>query len=125
VLLRSSGRGNPYLSAVLARLRHQLGDEDGAAAAWRGSRRSPGDLFARKQEGYALRRAERFEEAAAVFRECLLKDPQDLVLFRTYVGMQRRRNALDQLRETLEELLPVAGGRKGAVYGELRKLRAG
>jgi tetratricopeptide (TPR) repeat protein len=124
VLLRSSGRGNPYLSAALARLRQQLGDEDGAAAAWRGSRRSPDDLFARKQEGYALRRAERFDEAAAIFRECLLRDPQDVILFRTYIGMQRGRNALDQLRETLEELLPVAGGRKGAVYGELRKLSA-
>jgi tetratricopeptide (TPR) repeat protein len=125
VVLRSSGRGNRYLTAALARLRRQLGDEEGAAAAWRSSRRSPDDLFARKQEGYALRRAQRFDEAAAVLRECLLKDPDDLVLFRTYVGMQHRRQALAELRQTLEELLPVAGSRKGAVYGELRKLGAG
>lgn len=122
VVLRSSGRGNRYLTSALARLRHQLGDEDGAAAAWRSSRRSAEDLFAHKQEGYALRRAKRLEEAAVVLRECLLRDPEDLILFRTYVGMQRSRKALDELRQTLEDLLPVAGGRKGAVYGELRKL---
>jgi tetratricopeptide (TPR) repeat protein len=122
VVLRGSGRGNRYLASALARLRRQLGDEEGAAAAWRGSGRSADDLFARKQEGYALRRAKRFDEAAAVLRECLLRDPDDLILFRTYVGMQHRRQALDELRQTLEDLLPVAGGRKGAVYGELRKL---
>jgi predicted Zn-dependent protease len=122
VLLRGSGRDNPYLSAALARLRRQLGDEEGAAEAWRDSRRSPGDLFARKQEGYALRRAERLDEAAVVLRECLLKEPEDVILFRTYVGLQRRRDALDELRQTLEDLLPVAGNRRGAVYGELRKL---
>lgn len=122
VLLRSGDRDNPYLSGVLARLRREMGDEAGAAAAWRESRRFGNDLFARKQEAYALRRAERFDEAAAVFRECLLRDPQDVVLFRTYVGMQRRRQALDDLRAVLEDLLPIAGSRRGAVFGELRKL---
>ncbi len=123
VLLRSGDRDDHYLNGVLARLRRELGDEVGAAAAWRQSRRGGNDLFARKQEAYALRRAELFDEAAAVFRECLLRDPQDKILFRTYVGMQHSREALDDLRATLEELLPVAGSRRGAVFGELRKLR--
>ena len=124
VLLRSGEGKNPYLSGVLARVRHELGDEAGAAAAWRTSQRPGNDLFGRKQEGYALRRAERFDEAAGVFLECLLKDPHDRVLFQTYVGMQRKRRALDDLRAGLEELLPVAGSRRGAVFGELRKLRS-
>ena len=46
------------------------------------------------------------------------------MLFRTYVGMQRRREALDELRQTLQDLLPVAGRRRGPVYGELRKLES-
>lgn len=122
VLLRSSGRENRFLGAVLARLRSQLGDEAGAAAAWRRSRRSGGDRFARAQEGYALRRAGRLDEAAVLLREVLLEDPADVILFRTYISLQHQRGELDELRQTLQELLPVAGPRKGAVYGELRKL---
>jgi hypothetical protein len=45
-----------------------------------------------------------------------------VILFRTYVSLQRQRGELDELRQTLQELLPIAGARKGAVYGELRKL---
>ena len=122
VLLRSSGRENRFLGAALARLRSQLGDEAGAAAAWRRSRRSAGDLFSRAQEGYALRRAGRLDEAAVLLRDVLLEDPGDVILFRTYVSLQRQRGELDELRRTLQDLLPVAGPRRGAVYGELRKL---
>jgi tetratricopeptide (TPR) repeat protein len=125
VLLRSSGRGNRHLGAVLARLRSQLGDDAGAAAAWRSSRSSGADLFARAQEGYALRRAGRLAEAAVLLRDVLLQDPGDVILFKTYVSLQRQLGALDELQQTLQELLPIAGRRRGAVYGELRKLGSG
>jgi predicted Zn-dependent protease len=123
VLMRSTGRENRFLPGVLARLRSQLGDEEGAAAAWRSGQRQGASLFARAQEGYALRRAGRLDEAAVLLRDVLLEDPSDVILFRTYVGLQRKRGALDELERTLEELLPIAGARRGAVYGELRKLR--
>jgi tetratricopeptide (TPR) repeat protein len=122
VLLRSSGRGNRHLSAILARLRRELGDDEGAAAAWRGSRRSGDDLFARAQEGYALRRAGRLQEAAVLLRDVLLEQPSDVILFKTYVSLQRERGALDELQQTLQALLPIAGVRRGAVHNELRKL---
>jgi predicted Zn-dependent protease len=124
VLLKSGGgRQNRFLNGVVARLRRELGDEEGAAAAWRASAGSDGkDLFARAQEGYALRRAGRLQEAAVLLRDVLLEDPADLVLFRTYVTLQHDRGAIDELRQTLQELLPIAGPRRGAVYGELRKL---
>ncbi|MDQ4071122.1 MAG: tetratricopeptide repeat protein [Actinomycetota bacterium] len=122
VLLRSQDRGNRHLMGVLAKLRSQGGDDRQAAETWRARRKLHGDLFSRKMEGYALRKAGELEEAAAVLRSCLLEDPEDLVLFRTFVHLQRSRGALDDLRSTLEELVPLAGGRRGAVYGELRKL---
>jgi predicted Zn-dependent protease len=123
VLLKSSGRGNRHLLGVLARLHSALDDEERAADVWRRRAEQHGDdLYARKMEGYALRRAGRLDEAAPILRRCLLADPEDLILFRTYVHLQRRRNALDELRQALEELLPHAGSRRGAVYGELRKL---
>jgi tetratricopeptide (TPR) repeat protein len=122
VLLRSSGRENRFLGAALARLRRELGDDAGAAAAWRRTRRSGDDRFARAQEGYALRRAGRLDEAAVLLRDVLLEDPADVILFRTYISLQRQRGELDELRQTLQDLLPIAGLRKGAVYGELRKL---
>jgi predicted Zn-dependent protease len=124
VLLRSRGRENRFLGAALARLRRDLGDDAGAAAAWRRTRPSGNDLFARAQEGYALRRAGKLAEAAVLLREVLLEDPADVILFRTYVSLQRKRGELDELRQTLQDLLPIAGPRKGAVYGELRKLGA-
>ncbi|TMC10926.1 MAG: tetratricopeptide repeat protein [Chloroflexi bacterium] len=122
VLLRSSGRENRFLGAALARLRREVGDDAGAAAAWRRTRPAGDDHFARAQEGYALRRAGKLDEAAVLLRDVLLEDPADVILFRTYVSLQRQRGELDALRQTLQELLPIAGARKGAVYGELRKL---
>jgi tetratricopeptide (TPR) repeat protein len=122
VLLRSHGQDNRHLLAVLARLRSKEGDDRHAAEAWRARRTRHGDPYARKMEAYALRKAGDLEQAAALFRACLLDDPEDLILFRTYVHLQRKRGALDELRSTLEELVPLAGGRRGAVYGELRKL---
>ena len=124
VLLRSAGKDNRHLLAVLAQVRRETGDEERAAEAWGARReRHGGDLFARKQEGFALRRAGKLDEAAAIMRSCLLEDPADKVLFRTFIHLQRARGALGELQATLEELLPVAGDRQGAVYGELRKLR--
>ncbi|HXM58682.1 MAG TPA: tetratricopeptide repeat protein [Candidatus Dormibacteraeota bacterium] len=127
VLLKTGGaQKNRFLSGVLARLRRQLGDEEGAAAAWHASAGDGDggrkDLFARAQEGYALRRAGRLQEAAVLLRDVLLEDPGDVILFKTYVSLQRQLGAIDELRQTLHELLPIAGPRKGAVYGELRKL---
>ncbi|MGH9185348.1 MAG: tetratricopeptide repeat protein [Acidimicrobiales bacterium] len=123
VLLRGRARDNRHLLGVLARVRSEGGDDDHAADAWRERReRHGGDLFARKQEGFALRRAGKLDEAAAIMRSCLLEDPSDVILFRTYVHLQRSRDARDELRATLEELLPIAGRRRGAIYGELRRL---
>lgn len=123
VLVRSGGQENRHLLGVLARVRRDAGDDQRAAAAWRERRqRHGGDLFARKQEGFALRRSGKLDEAAAIMRSCLLDDPQDLILFRTYIHLQKARGAGDELRATLEELIPIAGSRVGAVYGELRKL---
>ncbi|MGH9247735.1 MAG: tetratricopeptide repeat protein [Acidimicrobiales bacterium] len=123
VLLNSAGRANRHLVGVLARIRSERGDEERAADAWRARREQlGGDLFARKQEAYALRRAGKLDDAATLMRSCLLEDPADVILFRTYIHLQRRRDARDELRATLEELIPLAGSRRGAVYGELRKL---
>ncbi len=122
VLHKSAGAANPHLTAVLARLRSEAGDEDAAAAAWQERAGRTGDRYARKMQGFALRRAGRLDEAAAVLGSCLLEDPHDLVLFKTYVHLQHRRGALEELRRTLEGLLPHAGSRRGAVYAELRKL---
>jgi len=122
VLLRSQDKGNRHLLGVLAKLRSQEGDAHGAAEAWGASRKLHGDLFSRKMEAYALNKAGEIEQAAALMRACLLEDPEDVVLFQNFVRIQRKRGALDELRSTLEELVPLAGGRRGAVYGELRKL---
>ena len=122
VLLRSHDQGNRHLLGVLARLRTQGGDDRQAAETWGARRKLHGDPYARKMEAYALRKAGDLEQAAVLFRACLLEDPEDLILFRTFVHLQRSRGALDDLRSTLEELVPLAGGRRGAVFGELRKL---
>jgi predicted Zn-dependent protease len=125
VLLKSSGQGNRHLLGVLARLRSQRGDDESAAEAWGQQVEQHGsDLYARRMQGYSLRKAGRLDEAAPVLRACLMADPEDLILFRTYIHLQRRRGALDELREALEELVSLAGSRRGAVYGELRKLGA-
>lgn len=123
VLLASKGQGNRFLQALLARLQTEGGDDRRAAGTWRATREQRGgDPYARKMEAYALRRAGRPDEAAPLFHACLLDDPDDLVMFRTYIHMQRTRGALEELKATLEAMLPVAGRRRGAIYGELRKL---
>ncbi|MDP9389630.1 MAG: tetratricopeptide repeat protein [Actinomycetota bacterium] len=123
VLLKTAGRDNRHLLGVLARLRSQQGDDEEAARAW-GRRARAGDLFARKQEGFALRKAGKLEEAAAVLGACLAADPEDRYVFSSYVSLQRERAAFEELRRTLEEALPRAGSRRGAFYGALRKLPA-
>lgn len=124
VLLKTTGRSNRHLLGVLARLRADKGDLEEAASAW-GQRARGGDMFARKQEGFALRRAGRLEEAAAVLGACLAADPEDRFVFSSYVSLQRERGALKELRRALEEALPRAGSRRGAFYGTLRKLPPG
>jgi predicted Zn-dependent protease len=123
VLLGSRGQGNTHLLAVLARVKSELGDEAAAAETWGRSRRLQDDLYAQKMEGYALRRAGDLVGAARVLGDSLIRDPQDVVLFRTYVSLQKQRGAEEELERTLRELLPLAGERRGAVYGELRKLQ--
>ncbi len=122
VLHKTAGVDNPHLTGVLARMHSEAGDESAAAAAWRQRAERTGDLYARKMHGFALRRAGQLDEAAAVLGSCLLEDPENVILFRTYVHLQHGRGALDELRRTLETLLPTAGRRRGAVYGVLRKL---
>jgi hypothetical protein len=123
VLLKTTGRDNKHLLGVLAKLRSQHGDNDAAAQAW-GRRAREGDLFARKQEGFQLSKAGKLEEAAGVLVPCLLADPEDQYVFSSYVSVQRKRGAVDELRRTLEAALPRAERRKGAYYAALRKLPA-
>jgi tetratricopeptide (TPR) repeat protein len=121
VLLKTTGRGNKHLVGVVARLRSQQGDEDAAAHAW-GRQAQAGDLYARKQQGFALRKAGRLDEAAAVLGPCLLAEPEDRYVFSSYVSLQTRRGAFEELRAVLQDALPRAGSRRGAYYGALRKL---
>ena len=121
VLLKTTGRDNRHLVGVLAKLRSEQGDEADAARVW-AQRAQTGDLYARKQEGFALRKAGKLEEAAAVLRSCLAADPEDRYVFSSYVSLQRERGAWQELRVALEDALPRAGSRRGAFYGALRKL---
>jgi tetratricopeptide (TPR) repeat protein len=123
VLMRTTGKENRHLAGVLARLRNESGDAEGAAAAWAGRARG-GDLFARKQEGFALRRAGRLDDAAAVLGACLAEDPEDRYVFSSYVSLQHQRGALEELRRSLEDALPRAGSRRGAFFAALRKIPA-
>ncbi len=122
VLMKSTGRSNEHLVEVLARSRAGRGATAEAAEAWDRRVQLRGDLRSRKMRGYALRKAGRLDEAASVIAAALLDDPEDLILFRTYLHLQRQRGATEELRATLEQLAPRAGERRGAVYGELRKL---
>lgn len=123
VLLKATGKENVHLLGVLARLRREGGDDDSAAAVWRDRAARGGDLFSREQAGFALRRAGRLDEAAKVLGGCLVEDPDNIILFRTYVRMQHERGALDELKSTLEAGLERASARRrGAFFGELRKL---
>jgi tetratricopeptide (TPR) repeat protein len=119
--LKTTGRGNRHLVGVQARLRSQQGNQEAAAQAW-ARRADAGDGFARKQQGFALRKAGRLEEAAAVLASCLLTDPEDRYVFSSYVSLQTKRGAFEELRETLDAAMPRAGSRRGAYYGALRKL---
>ncbi len=121
VILKTTGRGNRHLVGVQARLRSQQGDQEAAAQAW-GRRADAGDTYARKQQGFALRKAGRLEEAAAVLAACLLTEPEDRYVFSSYVSLQTKRGAFEELRATLDAALPRAGSRRGAYYGALRKL---
>jgi tetratricopeptide (TPR) repeat protein len=125
VLLKTTGRDNEHLIGVLARLRRESGDDEAAAQAWSERAGRTGDLFAREQAGFALRRAGRLEEAAKLLGACLVEDPDNIILFRTYIRMQHERDALDDLRATLEAALDRASAaRRGAYLGQLRKLPA-
>jgi tetratricopeptide (TPR) repeat protein len=121
VLLKTTGRENKHLLGVLAQLQRLDGDDAGAARTW-GEQARTGDFYARKMQGFALKRAGKLDEAAAVLGRCLVERPDELILFKAYVSLQRKRGALGELRATLEEALPRAGGRRGAFHGELRKL---
>jgi tetratricopeptide (TPR) repeat protein len=121
VILKTTGRDNKHLVGVLARLRSQQGDQDAAAQAW-GRQAQAGDLYARKQQGFALRKAGRLDQAADVLAPCLLAEPEDRYVFSSYVSLQTERGAFEELRATLQEALPRAGSRRGAYYGALRKL---
>lgn len=67
VLLRSQGRGNRHLLGVLAKVRSDGGDPGRAAEAWRERRElHHGDLYARKMEAYALRKAGQLDRAAGL-----------------------------------------------------------
>src|SRR5439155_20181714 len=86
VLLKSSGRGNRHLLGVLARLHSAVDDDERAADVWRRRAEQHGDdLYTRKMEVYALRRAGRLEEAAPILRGSLLADTEDLILIRSLV----------------------------------------
>src|SRR5205085_4758427 len=122
VLLKTSGKENRHLLGVLAKLRSEQGDDSAAAEAWGQRAKRTGDYYARKMEGFALNRAGRLDEAAAVLGPCLLEKPDDLYVFRTYISIQRKRGAVDELRQTLEQGVDRAGARRGAFFGELRKL---
>lgn len=123
VLLKTTGRDNEHLLAVLARLRRDSGDDEAAAQAWTERAARTGDLFAREQAAFALRRAGRLDEAARALGVCLVEDPDNVVLFRTYVRMQHERDALGDLRATLEAALERASARRrGAYLGQLRRL---
>lgn len=121
VLLKTTGKDNKYLTGVLAKLRSQLGDNEAAAKVW-SKQATTGDLYARTQEGFALRKAGKLDEAAAVLGPCLIAEPENLYVFNSYVSLQKRRGAIDELRATLDKALPGAGRRKGAYFAALRKL---
>jgi tetratricopeptide (TPR) repeat protein len=123
VVVQSAGGRNPHLLNAMARVRSRLGDEQAAPGIWRQSQAERPNPFARKMEAYALKKAGRLEAAARLMKACLLEDPRDVVLFTNYVRLQRARSAIAELERTLLELLPIAGDRRGAVFGELRKVR--
>ncbi len=122
VLLKTTARGNTQLQGVLARLRAGQGDLGQAAEMWAKTLAAKGDAYSRRMYAFSLLKAARTDEAAALLAQCLADDPTNVIVFRNYVNLQHKREALAELRRTLEELLPRAGARAGAFHGELRKL---
>ncbi len=122
VLLKTTARGNTQLQGVLARLRTGQGKLDQAAEVWAKTLTAKGDAYSRRMYAFSLLKAARTDEAAALLAQCLADDPTNVIVFRNYVNLQHKREALAELRRTLEELLPRAEARAGAFHGELRKL---
>ena len=126
LLLKSAGSDSPHLLQLLARIQSELGDAAAAAASWRKSRGRRGgkgaSAYSLRMEGFALKKAGNLSEAAALLRESLMLEPENVIAFQGYVRLQQERGATGELRETLRDLLPLAGSRRGAVHGELRKL---
>jgi tetratricopeptide (TPR) repeat protein len=124
-LLKTTAKANPHLQRVLARLQKAQGRPDAAADTLARALRESGDLRSRKDYAFSLKKAARVDEAAAALAQCLAEDPEDVVVFTHYVHVQKGRGALDELRGTLEALLPTSGRRYGAFLGELKKLPTG
>lgn len=127
LLIKSGGGDSPHLLELLARIQSELGDAAAAAASWRKSRsrragKGGGSAYALRMEGFALKKAGNLPEAASMLRESLMLEPENVIAFQGYVRLQHERGAVGELREALQELLPIAGSRRGAVHGELRKL---
>ncbi|MGH9105423.1 MAG: tetratricopeptide repeat protein [Acidimicrobiales bacterium] len=125
VLLKTTARGNAQLQGLLAKLHAGQGKLDQAAEVWAKTLAAKGDAYSRRMYAFSLQKAGRTDEAVSVFAQCLADDPANLLVFRNYVNLQRKREAWGELRRTLEELLPRAGARAGAFHGELRKLPVG
>jgi tetratricopeptide (TPR) repeat protein len=121
VLLRTTGKGNSHLQRLLGKLQKDEGDLDKAAKTLAQAVQS-GDAYSRSAYAFSLKTAGRLDEAARALAQCLADDPADPVIFRHYVSLQKERDALEELRSTLEELLPRAGERRGAFLGALKTL---
>jgi predicted Zn-dependent protease len=121
MLLRTTARGNTHLQRLLGQLQRDLGQLDKATETLARAVES-GDAYSRSTYAFSLKKAGRLDEAARALAQCLADDPTDPVIFKHYVSLQTQRGATDELRATLEELLPGAGARRGAFLGALKKL---
>ena len=121
VLLRTTAKGNTHLQRLLGRLQKDLGQLEKATETL-GRAVESGDSYSRSAYAFSLKKAGRLDEAAHALAQCLADDPADPVIFKNYVSLQTQRGATDELRATLEELLPRAGARRGAFLGALKKL---
>jgi tetratricopeptide (TPR) repeat protein len=120
VLLKTTG--NAHLRGVLAKLHKDEGDMDQAAQEWAKASGTKGNAFSRRMYAFSLLKAGKDEEAAAALARSLADDPANVIVFRNYVNLQKKRGAVEELRRTLEELLPRAGARAGVFKGELKRL---
>jgi Tfp pilus assembly protein PilF len=114
--------GNPHLRDLLAKAHKDEGDMDQAAQEWAKLSSTTGSAYSRRMYAFSLLKAGHYDVAASALARCLADDPANVVVFRNYINLQKKRGAIEELRRTLEELLPRAGGRAGAFHGELRKL---